>query len=94
MEMSMLQDFDILIRHPIENFLLDAPTLGKLDVPIGKEPSSIHVSQSRNSLTEPSLRLTIPPSPPDPPNEAFLKADMREEWSNGVRHFFEEIWIS
>uniref|UniRef100_K4AL07 Uncharacterized protein n=1 Tax=Setaria italica TaxID=4555 RepID=K4AL07_SETIT len=27
-----VQDFDILIGHPIENFLLDAPILGKLDV--------------------------------------------------------------
>uniref|UniRef100_K3YMB3 Uncharacterized protein n=1 Tax=Setaria italica TaxID=4555 RepID=K3YMB3_SETIT len=34
-----VQDFDILIRHPTENFLLDAPTLGKLDVQLGKETS-------------------------------------------------------
>jgi hypothetical protein len=38
-----------------------------------KEPSSIHISRSRNPLTESSLRLTVPLSPPDPPNEAFLK---------------------
>jgi hypothetical protein len=30
-------------------------------------------------------------SPPDPPNKAFLK-DMREKWSNGVRHFSKADW--
>uniref|UniRef100_K4AI62 Uncharacterized protein n=1 Tax=Setaria italica TaxID=4555 RepID=K4AI62_SETIT len=35
-----VQDFDTLIGHPIENFLLDALTLGKLDVHLGKEPRS------------------------------------------------------
>ena len=33
----------------------------------GKEPSSVHTDQSRDLLTEPSLRPTVPPSPPDPP---------------------------
>uniref|UniRef100_K3YMZ4 Uncharacterized protein n=1 Tax=Setaria italica TaxID=4555 RepID=K3YMZ4_SETIT len=32
-----VQDFDILIGHPIENFLLDASTLGKLN--FQKNPS-------------------------------------------------------
>uniref|UniRef100_K3ZFD0 Uncharacterized protein n=1 Tax=Setaria italica TaxID=4555 RepID=K3ZFD0_SETIT len=32
-----VQDFDILIRHPIQNFLLAALTLGKLNVQLGKD---------------------------------------------------------
>jgi hypothetical protein len=36
----------------------------------------------------------VPPSLTDPPNEVFLKEDMRKEWSNGMKHFFELFWIS
>jgi hypothetical protein len=45
-------------------------------------------------LTEPSLRPKVSPSPLDPPNEAILKEAIEEEWSDGVRRFFEAIWIS
>ena len=37
------------------------------------EPSSVHTDQSRDLLTEPSLRPTVPLSPPDILNEAILK---------------------
>jgi hypothetical protein len=45
-------------------------------------------------LTEPSLIPTVPSSPPDPPNKAILKETIEEKWSDGVRCFFEVIWIS
>ena len=32
-------------------------------------------------------------SPPDPLNEALLKEDIREEWSNGTIEFSEAFWI-
>ena len=32
-----VQDFDLMIGHPIEKFLMDASTQGKLDVRLGKE---------------------------------------------------------
>ena len=32
-------------------------------------------------------------SPPDPLNEALLKEDIREEWSNGIIDFAEAAWI-
>ena len=32
-------------------------------------------------------------SPPDPLNDALLKEEIREEWSNGTRHFSEVGWI-
>ena len=31
-----VQDFDLMIGHPIEKFLMDAPTQGKLDVRLRK----------------------------------------------------------
>ena len=33
-------------------------------------------------------------SPPDILNEVFLEESMREEWSDGVKHFLEAVWIS
>ena len=36
-----VQDFDLLIRHPIEKFLTDASTQGTPDVHPGKETNSI-----------------------------------------------------
>ena len=32
-------------------------------------------------------------SPPDPFNEALLKEDIREEWSNGIIDFSKAVWI-
>ena len=32
-----VQDFDLMIGHPIEKFLMDASTQGKLDVRLGKK---------------------------------------------------------
>ena len=69
-------------------------TSNLIDAHSAKEPSSVHTDQSRDLLTEPSLRPTIPLSPPNILNEAILKEAMREEWSDGVKCFSEEIWIS
>ena len=69
-------------------------TSNLIDAHSRKEPSSIHTDQSRDLLTEPSLRPTVPPSPPDPHNEAPLEEAMNEDWSDGEKCFYEEIWIS
>jgi len=45
-------------------------------------------------LTEPSLRPTVPHSPPDSRNEAPLEEAMKEDWSDGEKRFSEAIWIS
>ena len=49
-----VQDFDLMIRHPIEKLLMDAPTQGKLDVRLGKETFSVQISRATNSMAEPS----------------------------------------
>ena len=36
-----VQDFDLLIRHPIEKFLTDASTQGMPEVRLGKETNSV-----------------------------------------------------
>jgi hypothetical protein len=36
----------------------------------------------------------VPPLPPNPLDEAYLEGITKEEWPDGVTHFFEAIWIS
>ena len=50
-----VQDFDLMIGHPIEKLLMDTPTQGKLDVRLGKEMFSVQISRATNSMAEPSL---------------------------------------
>ena len=50
-----VQDFDLMIGHPIEKLLMDAPTQGKLDVRLGKETFSVQISRATNSMAEPSI---------------------------------------
>ena len=44
------------------------------------------------TFKSPSISPNIA-SPPDPFNEELLTGDIREEWSNGIIDFSEEIWI-
>ena len=55
-------------------------TSNLINAQVGEELSSVHADQSQNSLTEPPLRPTVPPSPPVPHNEAPLEEAMKEEW--------------
>jgi len=50
-----VQDFDLMIGHPIEKLLMDTPTQSKLDVRLGKETFSVQISRATNSMAEPSL---------------------------------------
>ena len=59
-----------------------------------EEPSSVHADRSQNSLTEPLLRPTAPPSPPNSCNKALPEEVMKEDWSDGEKCFSEAIWIS
>ena len=69
-------------------------TSNLINAQVGEELSSVHANQSKNSLTEPPLRPTAPPSPPDPHNKAPLEEVMKEDWLDGEKHFSEAIWIS
>ena len=50
-----VQDFDLLIGHPIEKLLMDAPTQGKIDVHLGKDTFSIQITRAANSMADASL---------------------------------------
>ena len=63
-------------------------TSNLIDAHSGKEPSSVHTDQSRDLLTEPSLRPTVPSSPPDPRKEASLEEARREEWCHTLKFVY------
>jgi len=50
-----VQDFDLLIGHPIEKLLMDAPTQGKIDVRLGKDTFSVQIARAANSMADSSL---------------------------------------
>ena len=50
-----VQDFDLLIGHPIEKLIADAPTQNKLEVHLGKKTISVQIARATNSMIEPSL---------------------------------------
>ena len=47
-----VQDFDILIGHPIEKLFLDVLNLGELQVPLGGKPFTLPIGQAKNSMAE------------------------------------------
>ena len=59
-----VQDFDILIGHPVEKFFLDVSALGKLEVSLGRRSYTWPIGQTKNSLAE--------PTPQEEPSEEVL----------------------
>ena len=49
-----VQDFNILIRHPVEKLFPDVSTLGKLEVSLGWRSYTLPIGQTKNSLAEPT----------------------------------------
>ena len=47
-----IQDFDIMIGHPLEKFFIELPTSGDLDIKLGRETFSIPITQAKNSMVE------------------------------------------
>ena len=53
--MFNVQDFNLLIGHPIEKFLIDASTQRMLEVRPRKETNSVQITTATNSMMEPYL---------------------------------------
>jgi hypothetical protein len=91
MEEEEIQPLEFFYRfedNPLENL---RNTSNCLDVHLGKEPSSVQIQPARNLLRQPSPRPTIPPLPPDPPNETSIMEAWRRsgrlEWETFPKHF-------
>jgi hypothetical protein len=100
-------DFDLLIGSPLENLLQGKLSQGSLSYESGETALITPISCLEIPMAEhhddhnlfEEMMLTSPfispntASPPDPLNDALLKEEIREEWSDGTRHFSEAGWI-
>jgi hypothetical protein len=55
-----IQDFDILIRHPLEKLFVEPPKTGDLDIKLGRESFSIQVTRAKNLVAEPLPYPNLP----------------------------------
>ena len=47
-----IRDFDIMIGHPLEKLFVEPPSLGALDVNLGRDTFSIPITRAKNSVAE------------------------------------------
>jgi hypothetical protein len=47
-----IQDFDILIGHPLEKLFINPPKIGDLDVKLGRDTFTIPITRAKNSVVE------------------------------------------
>ena len=47
-----IQDFDIMIGHPLEKLFIESPTSWDLDIKLGRDTFSIPITQAKNSVIE------------------------------------------
>nr|CAD39877.2 OSJNBb0058J09.16 [Oryza sativa Japonica Group] len=75
-----IQDFDILIRLPIEQLLINTPHLGSLKITLGENEFSIPFSRARITLTDPlpeiELVEEVTAVPPHESPEALLEDEV------------------
>ena len=97
-------DFDLLIGSPLENLLQEKSSQGSLSyesgetTPISCPENPMAEHHDDHNLFEEMMLMSpfISPnttSSPDPLNDTLLKEEIREEWSDRTRHFFEAVWI-
>jgi len=55
-----IQDFDVLIGHPLEKHFLDPPKIWELDVKLGRDTFTITITRVKNSVTESLPYLDLP----------------------------------
>jgi len=47
-----IQDFDIMIGHPLEKLIVEPPSSGALDVKLGRDTFTIPITGAKNSMAE------------------------------------------
>ena len=81
-----VQDFDILIRHPVEKMFQNISPLGTLDVTLGGKDISLPIFRSKDFMTEPT-----PQEETVDEVEAFLPVETPESsLENDAELFTEE----
>ena len=59
-----IQDFNILIGHPLEKLFIQTPSSGDLDIKLGRDTFSIPITRAKNSVAD-----TLPHH--EPPKEVM-----------------------
>ena len=55
-----IQDFNIMIGHPLEKLIVEPPSSGVLDVKLGRDTFSIPITQAKNSVVESLPHSNLP----------------------------------
>ena len=55
-----IQNFDILIGHPLEKLFFDLPKIGDLDVKLGRDTFSIPITRAKNLVAESLPYFNVP----------------------------------
>jgi hypothetical protein len=82
-----IQDFGILIGHPLEKLFVNPPKIGDLDIKLGRDTFTIPITQAKNSMAEslpyPNLPMEVmsvlPFDSPKPSLEKDAKLFIEEE---------------
>ena len=82
-----IQDFDIMIGHPLEKLFIEPPSSGDLSVKLGRDTFSIPITRAKNSMTKsppyPNLpkvvMLVLPFDSPESSLEKDAKLFIEEE---------------
>ena len=81
-----VEDFDILIGHPVEKLFIEVSTLGKLEVSLRGRPYTLPIGQTKNILAE--------PAPQEEPIEEVLAVmpenDSKPSLEQDVKLFIQE----
>jgi hypothetical protein len=76
-----IQDFDIMIGHPLEKLFIEPPTSGDLDIKLGRETFSIPITRAKNlvakSLPNPQLPEEVMSVSPFKSPESALEKDAK-----------------
>jgi hypothetical protein len=81
-----IENFDLMIGFPIEKFLIEVPTQGRLDFRVGKEVLSIKITGSKHAVTD-----TSPDSEWIEEVKAIIPGEFLESFlDENARDFIEE----
>ena len=80
-----VQDFDVLIGHPVEKMFQSESPLGTLHVTLGGKDISLPILQSKDSMTEPTPQEEI-----DDEVEAILPIETPESTLENDAELFTE----
>ena len=81
-----VEDFEVLIGHPLEKLFRDPQQTGELDVKIGRDAFAIPILQAKNAIAEP-----IPSCVPEEVMTVLPFESPEESLEKDSEFFIEEV---